>query len=203
MECETQQQRRQALRQMKGDLGRLYEQWRGELTHCLAHVEAIIDFSDAEEDVGESEILADILPRIHALMATMATYLTDGRRGEILRRGVHVAIVGAPNAGKSSLLNRLAKRDVAIVSPVAGTTRDVLEVSLNLSGYPFVVADTAGLRESTDIVEQEGIRRAWNRYVCDATRGECVVLWQEYIWRGLAFSFRSTDDSCTLMTVDP
>ena len=114
--------------QMDGELGRLYERWRADLTRALAHIEAVIDFSDNEADVGEAEIMASSLPRVEALATTLTRYLADGRRGELLRRGLAVAIVGAPNAGKSSLLNRLARRPVAIVSATPGTTRDVLEV---------------------------------------------------------------------------
>jgi tRNA modification GTPase len=128
LDAETQQQRRQAQRQMDGDLGKLYERWRMELAQILAHIEAIIDFSDSEADVGEQEIMQSVSPRIAAFRETLTTYLADGRRGELMRRGLHVAIVGSPNAGKSSLLNRLARRPVAIVSSIPGTTRDVLEV---------------------------------------------------------------------------
>src|SRR5205085_7798409 len=97
------------------------------------------------------------------LIAEIEAHLADGRRGERLRDGIAVAIVGPPNAGKSSLLNKLAQREAAITSPIAGTTRDVIEVAVDLAGYPIVLADTAGLRESGDIIEQEGLRRALAR----------------------------------------
>ncbi len=155
--AETAAQRRQALRQLGGELAELYESWRDRLIHGLAHLEATIDFSD--EDLPER--LADEVFRNLAGLATeIAAHLADNRRGERLRDGIHVAIVGPPNVGKSSLLNLLARRDAAIVSETAGTTRDVIEVHLDIGGYPLVVADTAGLRESADDIEREGVRRA-------------------------------------------
>jgi len=136
--AETEAQRRQALRQLDGELGGLYRDWAQRLTRCLAHLEALIDFPD--EDLPpetESEIDAEIA----ALAAAIERHLADGHRGERLRDGIMVAIVGPPNAGKSSLLNRIARRDAAIVSPIAGTTRDVIEVAIDLQGYPVVLAD--------------------------------------------------------------
>ncbi|MSO92328.1 MAG: tRNA uridine-5-carboxymethylaminomethyl(34) synthesis GTPase MnmE [Rhodospirillales bacterium] len=156
IDAETAAQRSQALRQMKGVLGDLYERWRQKLLGGLAHLEASIDFSDEELPSG---IALQVAEAATVVKAEIAGHLRDGRRGEILREGVHIAIVGAANVGKSSLLNVIAKRDVAIVSAIAGTTRDVIEVHLDLGGYPAILADTAGLRESGDIVEQEGIRR--------------------------------------------
>jgi tRNA modification GTPase len=157
IEADTDAQRRQALRQAGGALGRLYESWRTRLVAALAHLEAAIDFPD--EDLP-ADLVAKFRGEIGALAAEMARHLDDGHRGERLRRGLMIAIVGPPNAGKSSLLNALARRDAAIVSARAGTTRDVVEVWLDLGGLPVLAADTAGLREATDEIEAEGVRRA-------------------------------------------
>ncbi len=173
--AETAAQRRQALRQMQGALGALYEGWRQDLLGGLAHVEAAIDFAD--EDLPEG-LIENVRRRAATLRDAMAAHLADGRRGERLRDGVHVAIIGPPNAGKSSLLNLLARREAAIVAETAGTTRDVIEVHLDLGGLPVVVADTAGLRQGVDAIECEGVRRAEARAaeadvriaVFDATR---------------------------------
>ncbi|HHZ67108.1 MAG TPA: tRNA uridine-5-carboxymethylaminomethyl(34) synthesis GTPase MnmE, partial [Alphaproteobacteria bacterium] len=161
--AETEVQRRQALRQLKGELGGLYEGWRQRLLRCLAHGEAELDFVD--EDLP-ADLRAGLCKDVTELAREMADHLDDQRRGERVRDGARVVIVGAPNVGKSSLLNRLARRDVAIVHNVAGTTRDVIEVNLDLSGYPITISDTAGLRESDDEVENEGMRRA--RMVADS-----------------------------------
>jgi tRNA modification GTPase len=158
--AETEAQRRQAMRQLGGELGDVYRGWRDRLTRILAHVEAAIDFPD--EDLPR-EIEDRILGETEGLVAGIERHLADGHRGERLRDGIDVAIVGPPNAGKSSLLNRIARRDVAITSPVPGTTRDVIEVAIDLGGYPVVLADTAGLRDSADAIEQEGKRRAVQR----------------------------------------
>jgi tRNA modification GTPase len=173
--AETAGQRRQALRQLRGELGRLYERWRERLLRALAYVEAEIDFP---EEGLPGEIWQRVRSEAAMLRDEIATHLADGRRGERLREGVSVAIIGPPNAGKSSLMNALARRDVAITSAVAGTTRDVIEVALDLGGYPIVLADTAGLRGSLDAIEAEGVRRARTRaedadlklVVLDATR---------------------------------
>ncbi len=173
--AETSAQRRQALRQLAGELGRLYEGWRERLLRALAHVEAEIDFP---EEGLPSEIWASVRAEAQALRRDIAAHLADDRRGERLREGVSVAIIGPPNAGKSSLMNALARRDVAITAATAGTTRDVIEVALDLEGYPVVLADTAGLREAVDAIEEEGVRRARARaaaadfrvVVVDATR---------------------------------
>jgi tRNA modification GTPase len=155
--AETSAQRRQALRQLEGELGRLYEEWRERLLRALAHVEAEIDFP--EEGLPD-EIWASVRAEALALRHDIAAHLADDRRGELLREGVSVAIIGPPNAGKSSLMNTLARRDVAITAATAGTTRDVIEVALDLEGYPVVLADTAGLRDAADAIEEEGVRRA-------------------------------------------
>jgi len=166
--AETAAQRRQALQQMDGALHRLYENWRGKGLRALAHLEAAIDFPD--EDLPEG--LADeVRVAIVGLRDEIATHLED-RRGERLRDGLSIAIIGPPNAGKSSLLNLLARREAAIVSETAGTTRDVIEVHLDLGGWPVVLADTAGLRDSDDAIEQEGVRRARAR----ATAADLRVL---------------------------
>ena len=155
--AETAAQRRQALGQMEGTLARLYEDWRGRLVKALALVEAGIDFAD--EDVPVGVIDAGRATAL-ALEREIRLHLADGHRGERLRDGVSVAILGPPNAGKSTLLNRLAQRDAAIVSPVAGTTRDVIDIDIDLDGYPVRIADTAGLRPTGDAIEAEGVRRA-------------------------------------------
>jgi len=156
--AETEAQRRQALRQMQGVLTNLYEGWRTQLVRALAYVEADIDFSD-EDDVPE-HVSAQVRGQIERLSGEIEQHLADGSRGERLRDGLSVAIIGKPNAGKSSLLNALAKREVAIVSNIAGTTRDIIEVHLNLGGYPVTLIDTAGLRDTDDPVEAEGVARA-------------------------------------------
>lgn len=160
--AETEAQRRQALRQLEGQLGGLYEKWRARLIRAAAWIEATIDFPD-EEIPADS--LAQSRASLSALAEDIRAHLNDGRRGEILRDGFHVAVIGPPNAGKSSLVNALARRDVAIVSEIAGTTRDVIEVRLDLKGYPVILADTAGLREARDAIEAEGIKRAQKRAV--------------------------------------
>ena len=156
----TEAQRRQAMRQAGGALAALYDGWREALIGALAHLEAWIDFPD--EDLppdGEAEIGR----AVSSLARGVARHLADARRGERLRGGVSVAVVGPPNVGKSSLVNALARRDVAIVAAGAGTTRDVIEVHLDLGGYPAILADTAGLREAAGEIEEEGIRRALAR----------------------------------------
>jgi tRNA modification GTPase len=155
--AETAAQRRQALRQLDGELGRLYDGWRERLLRALAHVEADIDFPEDELPGG---IAAAARGVVEAMVVEIAAHLADGRRGEILRDGASIVILGPPNAGKSSLLNALARRNVAITSTVAGTTRDVIEVRLDLAGFPVMLADTAGLREARDPIEEEGVRRA-------------------------------------------
>ncbi len=159
--ADTQAQRRQAMRQLQGLLGDRAEGWRQRLVDALALVEAQIDFPD-ECDVPQ-DLLGPALATARALREEMRAVLADERRGERVRDGLVVAIAGPPNAGKSSLLNRLARRSAAIVSPFAGTTRDVIEVHLDLAGYPVTLVDTAGLRPSEDPVEQEGIRRTRER----------------------------------------
>lgn len=157
IDAETEAQRVQALEQLSGHLARLYEGWAEALKKILAHQEADIEFPDEDMPSGVSEKL---VPEIRTMIAEMRAHLDDNRRGERLRDGAVIAILGAPNAGKSSLLNALAQRDVAIVSDEAGTTRDIVEARLDLGGYPVIVADTAGLRAAENKIEAEGIRRA-------------------------------------------
>lgn len=177
VDAETEQQRKQALRQMGGALAKIYEDWHDRLLHVLAWMEAYIDFP--EEEIPEN-VSADVRGKIAGLMSEIQVHLNDGRRGEKLRDGFQIAIIGAPNAGKSSLMNRLAQRDVAIVSSTAGTTRDIIEVRLDINGYPVIVADTAGLRDTDEEIEAEGVRRAKARaeeadlvlWLSDALKGK-------------------------------
>lgn len=160
--ADTSEQRKQAIRQMDGYLRQFFERWREELLTCLAHTEAVIDFGDddREDDVNDGAMYS-LLPRVKVLREELLSHLQDGRRGELVRDGVKIALAGPPNAGKSSLMNALARRPAAIVSPIAGTTRDVVEVRMDLGGIPCIISDTAGLRaDSNDPIEQEGMRRA-------------------------------------------
>jgi tRNA modification GTPase len=185
--AETEAQRLQALGQLGGALGALYLGWTDRLSGILAHQEADIEFPEDDLPQGLSSALA---PKVEKLRAEIGAHLDDNRRGERLRSGVTVAIIGAPNAGKSSLLNALAARDAAIVSDEAGTTRDVIEVHLNLGGYPAILADTAGLRETAQQVEAEGIRRA------QARAGEADLK------IALFDATRETPDASTMALVD-
>lgn len=168
--AETEGQRRQAFRQLTGGLGNRAENWRSQLIQALALVEARIDFSD-EADVPQ-DLVTPALHIARSLEAEIASGLADGGRGERLREGLVVAIAGPPNAGKSTLLNRIAKREAAIVSPYAGTTRDIIEVHLDLAGLPVTLIDTAGIRETDDPVEREGVERARAR-----SASADLVLW--------------------------
>ncbi len=163
--ADTEAQRRQAFRQMSGQVSALYEDWRVRLVRELAYFEAQIDFPD-EGDVPQDLITAS-RARIADLVGEVGRHLEDGRKGERLRDGVRIVIAGEPNVGKSSLMNQLARRDVAIVSEEAGTTRDVIEVHLDLGGVAAIVADTAGLRDAESAVESEGVKRAEQR-IADA-----------------------------------
>jgi tRNA modification GTPase len=172
VDAETETQRRQALRQHDGALADLYEGWRAQLIMALGRAEAAIDFSD--DGVGEAEFDAARATAIH-LAQQIRAHLDDAGRGEALREGVRLAIIGPPNAGKSSLLNALAQRDVAIVSDIAGTTRDVIEARLDLGGVLVIASDTAGLRDSGDTIEAEGVRRALAR----AREAHLILLLQD------------------------
>ena len=176
--ADTDRQRRQALRQLKGLLGDKARDWRAQIIEASALIEAGIDFSD-EGDVP-AELIAPALAKVKALLGEIEEVLAAQGQSERLRDGLVVAIAGPPNVGKSTLINQLARREVAIVSPHAGTTRDVIEVQLDLDGYPVTVIDTAGIRETDDPVEQEGVRRARARaaeadlvlWLADAHAGE-------------------------------
>lgn len=181
--AETQAQRRQAMRQYEGALYELYESWRERLIAAAAWAEAAIDFAD--EDLPE-----DLLDRGRSAIAEVnkeiQAHLADRQRGELIRDGIYITVIGPPNAGKSSLVNALARRNVAIVSEIAGTTRDVIEVRLDLGGYLVTLADTAGLRETSDVIESEGVRRALARaeaadlviLLQDGTAGENPAFWR-------------------------
>src|ERR1700740_3293957 len=168
--ADTDRQRRQALRQLKGLLGDKARDWRGRIIEAQALFEAGIDFAD-EGDVP-TELIAPALAKVATLLGEIEQALAAEGRGERMRDGLVVAIAGPPNVGKSTLMNQLARREVAIVSPHAGTTRDVIEIQLDLDGYPVTVIDTAGIRETDDPVEQEGVRRARAR-----AGGAAPVLW--------------------------
>ena len=181
LRAETDSQRRQALRLANGELAQLYNLWRVSIINCMANLEAYVDFGE-DQDIGD-EVLSSLENSVSLLIDEIEIHLNDNRRGERLRHGVKVAIIGEPNVGKSSLLNLLSiqisffsfisvcddllfdksylgRREAAIVSPFAGTTRDVLEISLDIGGFPVVLCDTAGLRLSDDPVENEGLKRA-------------------------------------------
>ncbi len=167
--ADTEAQRRQAFRQFKGLLGNRVETWRSRLIEALAMAEAAIDFAD------EGDVPDDLGVRALAIVGPLLGEIrqaAEAGRGERLREGLAVAIAGSPNVGKSTLLNRLARREAAIVSPHAGTTRDVIEVHLDLGGFPVILRDTAGIRDASDPVEQEGVRRAR-----DAVSDADLVLW--------------------------
>lgn len=167
--AETEWQRRQALRQMEGSLSRQAERWRNALIEAAALVEAEIDFSDETGAPFANSLIGDILGPV---LAGLQAEIHAGRAGERIREGATIVIAGPPNAGKSTLLNALARRDVAIVSQEAGTTRDALEVHLDLDGCPVTLIDTAGLRETTDSIERIGVARAIER-----AKAADLVLW--------------------------
>ncbi len=158
IDAETELQHTQAIRQLGGGLEAIYEDWRGQLLGLISLLEAYIDFPD--EEIPE-ETLSHASALITKLTKEIRTHLDDNNRGERLRSGLKLAILGRPNVGKSSLLNHLMQRDVAIVSNIAGTTRDVIEGHLDIGGYPIILQDTAGIHDETsDLIEKEGIARA-------------------------------------------
>ncbi|WP_407525087.1 tRNA uridine-5-carboxymethylaminomethyl(34) synthesis GTPase MnmE [Methylobacterium oryzisoli] len=171
IDAETEAQRRQAMLQLDGVLGRRVEAWRASLLDGLAATEAALDFSD-EGDVDGDALSQVSLAGLVRVRDEIRAALADGRRGERLRDGYTVVLAGPPNAGKSTLLNALARRDAAIVSAIPGTTRDAIEVRCDLGGLPVVLVDTAGLRESTDAIEAEGIARSRQRM-----KNANLVLW--------------------------
>lgn len=191
--ADTDRQRRQALRHLKGLLGARAESWRQQIIEASALIEAGIDFSD-EGDVA-ADLVAPALRKVAALRAEIEEVLAASAQSERLRDGLTVAIAGPPNAGKSTLLNRLARREAAIVSPYAGTTRDAIEVHLDLDGYPVTLIDTAGLRDTDDPVEQEGVRRARER-----ARTSDLVLWLVDATAAAAPP-QATDDHAPVWTV--
>lgn len=195
--AETRQQARQARRQMDGALGRLYERWHEVLAGALAHLEAEIDFAP------EEEVPHDLMNRIEAtldqLRLDIDDHLGDERRGERLRDGLDVALIGPPNSGKSSLINKLSNRDVAIVTDIPGTTRDVLEVPLDLDGYPLTVVDMAGLCETDDPIELLGVERARGR-VHEADF--LIALFDGATWPDLDLETMALIDDRTLVFVN-
>jgi len=186
--ADTDRQRRQALRQLKGLLGDKARNWRAQIVEACALIEAGIDFSD-EGDVP-AELIVPALEKIKTLLDEIRSVLGASSRSERLRDGIVVTIAGPPNVGKSTLINQLARREIAIVSPHAGTTRDVIEAQLDLDGYPVTVIDTAGIRETDDPVEQEGVRRARARaeeadlvlWLADAQGAEFAQTGEVPIW---------------------
>ncbi|OCA06520.1 tRNA uridine-5-carboxymethylaminomethyl(34) synthesis GTPase MnmE [Wolbachia endosymbiont of Trichogramma pretiosum] len=161
IDAETKMQAKQAIKQISGELERLYSNWRQRLITIQSKIEAYIDF--AEDIWVEKSELEKIDNEVQSLVQLIQDHLNDNRRGERLREGLHVVITGEPNVGKSTLFNFLAKRDIAIVSEYAGTTRDILEAHIDIGGYPIILSDTAGIRESSDPIESEGISRAKKR----------------------------------------
>ncbi|WP_353278442.1 tRNA uridine-5-carboxymethylaminomethyl(34) synthesis GTPase MnmE [Wolbachia endosymbiont (group B) of Longitarsus flavicornis] len=161
IDAETKMQAKQAIKQISGELERLYSNWRQRLITIQSKIEAYIDFP---EDIwAKKNELEKISNEVQSLVQLIQEHLNDNRRGERLREGLHIVITGEPNVGKSTLFNFLAKRDIAIVSEYAGTTRDILEAHIDIGGYPIILSDTAGIRESSDPIESEGISRAKKR----------------------------------------
>lgn len=195
--AETRQQARQARRQLDGALGELYRDWQERLIKALVYLEAEIDFAP-EEEVSDG-LLTVIGPDLQRLRAEIDQHLGDDRRGERLRAGLQVALIGPPNAGKSTLLNLLARREVAIVTDIPGTTRDVLEVPLDLGGYPLTIVDTAGLRSTTDPIEMIGVDRARGK----ARDADIVLaLFDGAIWPGIDMETSKLIDERTLVLLN-
>ncbi|KIM83976.1 hypothetical protein PILCRDRAFT_421153 [Piloderma croceum F 1598] len=178
IDAETEGQRRIALRTAGGTTRARFEELRGGIIKCLSLLEALIDFGEGE-DIEEG-VYDQARERAQNLHQIIHTHLSDNRKGEILRSGIRLTIFGPPNAGKSTLLNFLAQREAAIVTPLPGTTRDILELSLDIGGLPVVVADTAGLRHTDDVVESIGVERARNA-VQESDISLCVLSLPEVI----------------------
>ena len=199
IDSESEGQRQQAVRQMQGGLRVVYEGWREGLLDALAQIEGEIDFPD-EGDIPDA-LSHKAYPYLSKVGKSMENLLSDGDKGERIRAGLDIAIIGAPNAGKSSLINSLARRDAAITSPSAGTTRDIIEVQLTLAGLPVRVSDTAGLREADDTIEAEGVKRAKARalesdiriFVQDSSSNE---------WDMQALDWLGPNDFCVLNKSD-
>lgn len=195
--AETRAQARQAVRQLDGALGQLYDGWSQELVGALARLEAEIDFAPDQEVADDMAAL--VRPALARVSAEMTRHLDDARRGERLRSGLTIAVLGPPNAGKSSLINRLAQREVAIVTAEPGTTRDVLEVHLDLDGYPVTLLDTAGLRAPTSSAEAEGVRRARQR----AQQADLLLaLFDGALWPNLDPATLELLDGSTIIVVN-
>lgn len=160
IDAETEAQRKQAIKQMSGSLKVLAQNWRSEVIDCMAEAEAYLDFPDEDLPSGLSD---NVRARINNLIITLKNQIDSSRISQKIRDGIQFVIIGAPNVGKSSILNAIAGRDVAIVSSIAGTTRDIVEISIIVNGYLVSICDTAGLRETNDIIEKEGVKRALER----------------------------------------
>ena len=199
IDSESEGQRKQAVRQMKGGLRAAYEDWRETLLDALAQIEGEIDFPD-EEDIPDG-LSHKAYPYLNEVQASMEKLLSDGDKGERIRAGLDIAIIGAPNAGKSSLINSLAGRDAAIISPEAGTTRDIIEVQLTLAGLPVRLSDTAGLREADNAIEAEGVKRAKAR----AAESDIRIFVQDGSckdWDKEALSWLGPNDFCVINKSD-
>jgi len=194
IDADTEAQRKQGLRIMQGDAANFYEKLRRDILHSLAYMEAYIDFPD--EEIPE-HVLQEIDNEIKSVISAIRIQLSDNRASEKIRDGIYVTILGTPNVGKSSLLNLLAKRDVAIVSDIAGTTRDVIEVALDIGGYSVIIADTAGIRENADIIEQEGIKRSFEK----ARTADIKIIMSDYqeIKNGNCATFDLIDNNSLLL----
>jgi tRNA modification GTPase len=194
--AETEAQRRQAMDQLMGALAARYDGWRAQLVDLAGEIEASIDFADEELPDG---LVEAVFPKIAALSNEISAHLADGHKGERLRSGLTAVILGPPNVGKSSLLNRLAGRDAAIVATTAGTTRDVIEVHLDLQGMPVTVADTAGLRAAVEAVEEEGVRRARARAESADIK---IIVFDARLWPDLDPASKSLIDRNSLVIVN-
>ncbi|MCQ2740770.1 MAG: tRNA uridine-5-carboxymethylaminomethyl(34) synthesis GTPase MnmE [Alphaproteobacteria bacterium] len=160
IDAETKEQQKYALRQMEGELKNLYEGWREELLRILVHIEAYIDFPDEELP---KDIIDNLQNTVFKIKDEITNHLDSGNIGERLREGFRVVILGEPNSGKSSLLNTIAKREAVIVSDIEGTTRDAIDIHLDINGYPVIFTDTAGLRNTDELIEQKGIEIAYEK----------------------------------------